>query len=126
MAQNVVERMGWFRTAVGAVLIAAPGPFLRLSRREPPTGASILLLRTIGIRDLVLGLGTVSAARSDGPDDVRRWSTATLTSDALDVVASVASWRSIGRLNSVAAAAVALVAVSGDIHALRTMHRDGD
>jgi hypothetical protein len=29
-------------------------------------------------------------------------------------------------LNSVAAAAVALVAVSGDIHALRTMHRDGD
>jgi hypothetical protein len=123
VTQTAVEKMGWFRTAVGAVLIAAPGPFLRLSRRKPPTGASILLLRTIGIRDLVLGLGTVAAARSEQSSDVRRWSAATLASDSLDMVASVASMRSIGRLNSVAAAAVALLAVSGDIQALRTTHR---
>jgi hypothetical protein len=105
------------------VLIAAPGPFLRLSRREAPTGASVLLLRTIGIRDLVLGLGTVAAARSEESSDVSRWSAATLASDSLDVVASVRSRRSIGRLNSAAAAAVALLAVAGDVQALRTMRR---
>jgi hypothetical protein len=118
-----VARMGWLRTAVGAALIAAPGPFLRLSRRERPTGASELLLRTIGIRDLVLGLGTVAAARSEEASDLRRWTTVTLASDSLDVVASVASIRSIGRLNSVAAAAVALLAVSGDIQARRNLLR---
>jgi hypothetical protein len=123
MTPMAVERMGWLRTAVGALLIAAPGPFLRMSRREPPTGASILLLRTIGIRDLVLGLGTVSAARSEESSDVRRWSAATLASDSLDVVASVASRRSIGRLNAAAAAAVALLAVAGDVQALRTKYR---
>ena len=115
--------MGWLRTAVGAALIAAPGPFLRLSRREQPTGASVLLLRTIGIRDLVLGLGTVAAARSEQAGDVRRWTTVTLASDSLDVLASVLSMRSIGKLNSVAAAATALVAVSGDIQARRTTDR---
>jgi hypothetical protein len=113
--------MGWLRTAAGAGLITAPGPFLRLSRREQPTGASLLLLRTIGIRDLVLGLGMVAAARSEDAEDLHRWTTATLASDSLDVVASVASIRSIGKLNSVGAAAVALLAVSGDIWAIRTI-----
>ena len=115
--------MGWFRAAVGAALIVAPAPFLRLSRRERPTGASVLLLRTIGIRDLVLGLGTVAAARSGPPSDLHRWTTVTLASDSLDVAASVASARSIGKLNAVAAAAVALLAVFGDIQARRTTHR---
>jgi len=121
VTQTVATRMGWLRTAVGAALISWPGPFLRLSRREEPTGASLLLLRTIGIRDLVLGLGMVSAARSEEMSDLRRWSTATLASDSLDAVASVASMPSIGRVNSTVAAAVALLAVAGDIHALRTI-----
>lgn len=113
--------MGWLRAGVGAALIAAPGIFLGLSRREAPTGASLLLLRTIGIRDLVLGLGTVAASRSESSVDSRRWTRVALASDSLDVVASVASWRTIGRVNSVAAAAVALVAVSGDVQALRSI-----
>jgi hypothetical protein len=113
--------MGWLRAAVGALLIALPGPFLALSRREPSTGAARLLLRTIGIRDLVLGLGTVAASRSDDADDVRRWTAVTLTSDSLDVVASVASRRSIGTVSSIAAAALAIVAVSGDIHVVRSI-----
>ncbi len=115
--------MGWLRAAVGLALIAAPDPVLRLSRREPPTGASILLLRTIGIRDLVLGLGTVAADRSGEPSECRRWTMATLASDALDVVASVGSMAAIGPVNSVAAATVALIAVGGDLHALRATNR---
>jgi hypothetical protein len=83
----------------------------------------MLLLRTIGIRDLALGLGTVAADRSGDTSELRRWTSTTLASDSLDVVASAVSMRGIGTVNSVAATAIALVAVSGDIHALRTIHR---
>ena len=54
--------MGLARTAVGVALMAAPSTALGLSRREPPTGASVLLLRTIGIRDFVIGIGTIWSA----------------------------------------------------------------
>jgi hypothetical protein len=113
--------MGWLRAAVGVALVVAPGPFLRLSGGEEPTGAAVLLLRTIGIRDLVLGLGTVAAAGSGEVRDSRRWASVTCASDSLDVVASIASMRSIGKANSVAAAAVALLAVAGDVQALSSL-----
>lgn len=118
--------MGWLRAAVGVTLIAAPGPFLRLSRREQPTGASMLLLRTIGIRDLVLGLGTVAATRSGDAGGVRGWVSTTLASDSLDVVASLASTTAIGAINAVAAATLALLAVAGDVQALRSIGRPGE
>jgi hypothetical protein len=93
---------------------------MRLAGDESPTGAALLLMRTIGIRDLVLGLGTVSAARSTDHSDTRRWVKATLASDTLDTVFSLAALRSIGRRDSLFAAALALGFVCGDIQALRT------
>ena len=112
------ERMGWLRAAVGVALIVAPGPPLRLSNRDGATGAARLLLRTIGIRDLVLGLDMVAAARSEDVSDARRWTMMTLASDSLDVVASVASRRSIGKRDSLVAAALALAFVVKDVHVL--------
>jgi hypothetical protein len=114
------ETMGWLRTAVGLALIAAPGVPMRLAGQDQPTGASMLLMRTIGIRDLVLGAGTVAAARSGVAADVRRWTTSALASDSLDVVASLASMRSIGKRDSVGAALLALIFVGGDLHARRS------
>ena len=115
--------MGWLRTAVGAALIVAPRVPMRFSGREEPTGASVLLMRTIGIRDLVLGLGTVTAARSDegadGNEGVRRWTSMAMTSDSIDTVVSLASFRSIGKRDSAAAAVLAFVFVCGDVLALR-------
>jgi hypothetical protein len=92
---------------------------MRLAGTEP-TGAALLLMRTIGIRDLMLGLGTVSAARSDDQSDARRWLKATLASDAIDTVVSLAALRSIGRRDSLIAAALAFAFVCGDLQALRT------
>jgi hypothetical protein len=92
---------------------------MRLSGREEPTAASLLLMRTIGIRDLVLGLGTVVAARSDVSGDVGRWHSATLASDSLDTVVSLASFRSIGKRDAWAAAALAFAFVCGDLQAGR-------
>lgn len=113
------ETMGWLRAAVGVALIVAPGVPLRLAGREEPAGASLLLMRTIGIRDLALGAGTVAAARSDEVADVRRWTEAALASDSLDTAASLASFRSIGKRDSLIAAALALTFVCGDLLARR-------
>jgi hypothetical protein len=112
--------MGRLRTAVGIALMAAPGAPMRLAGTESPTGAALLLMRTIGIRDLVLGLGTVSAARSNDHFDARRWVKATLMSDALDTVVSLAAIRSIGRRDALFAALLALGFVGGDLQALRS------
>jgi hypothetical protein len=93
---------------------------MRLAGTESPTGAALLLMRTIGIRDLVLGLGAVCAARSNDAADARRWTKAALASDALDTVVSLAALRSIGRRDSLFAAGLAFGFVYGDLQALQT------
>ena len=117
------ETMGWLRTAVGLALIAVPGAPMRLAGQQDPAGADLLLMRTIGIRDLVLGLGTVAAARSCDMTDLRRWTAAALASDSLDVAASLASFRSIGKRDSWSAAILALTFVCGDLQARRHIRR---
>lgn len=112
--------MGWLRTTVGVALMTAPGAPMRLAGTQSPTGTDLLLMRTIGIRDLVLGLGTVRAAQSTDESDAHRWMKATLASDLLDTVVSLAAMRSIGRRDSLFAAGLALVFVCGDLQALRT------
>ena len=111
--------MGWLRTAVGVALIAAPGAPLRMAGGEPPTGAALLLMRTIGVRDLVLGAGTVAAARDAGGDRSVPWTRATLASDALDTVLGILAVRSIGTRDATVAAGLAAVFVCGDLLALR-------
>ncbi len=117
------QGMGWLRTAVGVALIVAPGAPMRLAGTEP-SGASLLLMRTIGVRDLVLGLGSVAAARSGSAADSRRWMSMVLASDSLDTVIGLASFRSIGKRDSVASAALAFAFVCGDVRSLAT-GRDG-
>jgi hypothetical protein len=79
-----------------------------------------LLLRTVGIRDLALGIGTVSALRSGSPDDVQRWIRAGLISDVLDVSAGLASARTTG-LRGLSSALVA--APMGILDVLATFRR---
>ncbi len=62
-----------------------------------------LLLRTVGIRDLAVGAGTAWAAVSGSTDDLRRWLSAGLLSDALDVAAGVVSARTTGTRGLVSA-----------------------
>jgi hypothetical protein len=125
VAVTTGEIMGWLRTVVGASMVVAPAQFLRLSGREAPTPVSILLMRTIGIRDVVLGAGTVAASRSGDDGAARAWTSAGLASDSLDVVASVAAARAIGRAESAGAALAALVFATGDLLALGSLRRSG-
>jgi hypothetical protein len=115
---TMAERMGWLRAAVGVAMILVPRTVLGVSGREEITPTAILLLRTIGIRDLALGVGVVAGARS-GPEEARRWTRVAMASDSMDVAASLASRRSIGTRDALAATALAVVAVVGDTRALR-------
>jgi hypothetical protein len=114
--------MGAARLAVGLALMAAPAAAMRVSRREEPTGASVLLMRTIGIRDVVLGLGTIGAAQS-GDADVRRWLRIGLLSDSLDVVAGLVSARAIGTPEAVFAVGAAATFVGLDRWAINSLDR---
>lgn len=76
-----------------------------------------LLLRTVGIRDLAIGLGTVAAARSPSDGDLRRWIAAGLASDVLDVAAGLAGARTTG-LRSISSALIAAPMVGAGVYAL--------
>ena len=80
----------------------------------------VLLMRTVGIRDLALGLGTVHAARSGSTREVRRWVGAGLVSDALDVAAGLASARTTG-VRGVLSALIASPMVAADAWALSAL-----
>ena len=73
----------------------------------------------MGIRDLALGFGGLSAARRGSEAEARRWTAIGAASDCLDVVASLASARMIGRRESVGAALTAGTFVVADLVALR-------
>ena len=113
--------MGLARAVVGAALMAAPSTALRLSRREPPTGASVLLLRTIGIRDLVIGIGTMWAASTGDEDDARRWLRVGLSSDGMDALTGLLSAPTIGAAEAIASAGAALTFVGLDLWAIRSV-----
>ncbi len=113
--------MGLPRTAVGVALVAAPSTALGFSRRETRTGASVLLLRTIGIRDVVIGLGTVLAARSGSERDARHWLHMGLTSDGMDAITGLLSRRSIGAVEAIGSGGVALAFVGLDLWAIRAL-----
>jgi hypothetical protein len=115
--------IGWLRIVVGVVLGAAPGPFLRATTDGEPPGSLLLFTRTVGIRDLAMGAGTLAALKTGTPDDVRRWIAAGLTSDTLDLAASLVSAPLVGKRGALIATAVTLPVVAADIWALTHLDR---
>jgi hypothetical protein len=110
--------IGWLRVAVGVALGAAPGPLLKGSTGEGPSGSMLLLTRTVGIRDLVIGAGTISALRSGETRDLRRWAVVGLTSDVLDALAGLVSVRLLGRRRALVATGVTLPVIAAGLWGL--------
>ncbi len=105
------------RLCAGVALSVAPIACLRWEREVPPDSSMVLLMRTVGIRDLALGFGTAHAARARSADDLRRWIGAGLLSDVLDVAAGFASSRTTG-MRGVSSALIASPMVALDLWAL--------
>ncbi len=104
------------RVAAGLVLGGKPETFLRFEPQIRGTSMP-LLLRTVGIRDLAIGVGTAAAARSLSDGDLRRWLAAGLASDVLDVAAGVAGARTTG-FRSISSALIAAPMVAAGVYAL--------
>ena len=111
------------RLAAGVALSTSPERFLR---REPAVaGTSMpLLLRTVGIRDLAVGVGTAAAFRSSSGEDLRGWIAAGLLSDALDVAAGVAGSRTTG-MRALSSSLMAAPMVAAGLYVLASAKRTG-
>ncbi len=115
--RTLATTLATVRLAAGAALGSSPQRFLG---REPRVAGSSmpLTLRTVGIRDLAVGLGTAASLRSGTEADLRRWVWAGAVSDALDVVAGLAATRET-RGRSLLSVAMAVPMVVADAYALR-------
>jgi hypothetical protein len=75
--------------------------------------------RALGARDIALGLGALTALQrpADEPGSACAWIAAGALSDALDVVASLSSWRELPRISrwlvAVSAGGAALAGAAG-------------
>ncbi len=120
------------RVALGVTALAFPSVPAR-----PWVGASAddltaqVFGRALGGRDLALGLGALAAlqapAASAGAGSARAWVAAGALSDALDVVASVVSWRELPRVTRwLVAASAGGAALAGAAGALTLGPKDPD
>ncbi len=112
---GMLRAVGVARLLVGVALIAAPR---RIGRNEDPGAA--LLMRTIGIRDLVIGAGTATAPEAG----IAAWGRAALASDGLDVVAGSLAAPRIGAGAGLLAALLPLPFVLVGAVALRRARHD--
>jgi len=79
------------RVAVGAAMILAPSRIF-----SPGSGTETLLMRTIGIRDVVLGSGACAAWARGEEGELQRWATVALASDGGDFVTGLRSTPLVG------------------------------
>ena len=106
-----IQAMGVLRAAVGVALLAAPKA---IGRNDDATSA--LLMRTIGVRDLVLGVG---AATASGAAAVH-WGKAVLASDSIDVIVGTAAIPKVGIRGGLTAALLPVPFALADVWALRS------
>ena len=102
--------MGVVRALVGVSMLAAPR---LIGRNNNPS--FVLLMRTIGVRDLVLGIGAATAA----PLAQEHWGRAVLASDAIDVAVGTLAIPTAGAAGGLVAALLPVPFVAADVWALR-------
>jgi hypothetical protein len=87
----ILALVGAARVGVGAAMILAPSRFF-----PPGSGTETLLMRTIGIRDVMLGSGACAAWARGEEGELRRWATVGLFSDGADFVTGLRSKPLVG------------------------------
>lgn len=126
MRMSASGAAGWVRVGVGVLLAAAPQMFVDRFVEDESTGTLVLFARTIGVRDLALGLGTLGAERSGNTADLQRWVRAGLISDSLDFLFGLASTRLIGRAGVAKATATVVPVIALDLLGLRKLAASTD
>jgi hypothetical protein len=112
--QDIARGLGWLRILLGLMLFFMPRFSTRRWTGEEPEGAPTdLAVRGMGVRDVAIGAGIVTAIDRGAP--VKGWLEASAMSDAGDALGTLFSWRGLGRprgvmwfATEVASAALAL------------------
>ena len=88
-ARQLAETVAWGRIAVGITALVAPTLPLRpwVGRDFAWQPRAKLLARSLGARDLALGIGVILALKHDGP--VRGWVEGSGVADAGDVLSTL-------------------------------------
>jgi hypothetical protein len=99
LVRRSARLVAWGRVGIGLTAVAAPTLMARPWIGPPAEGAAgRLLARTMGGRDLALGLGALRAlARSD--QEARPWVALGGMADAVDALASLVSFRTLPRVS---------------------------
>lgn len=118
---RTVRVIAFLRAAFGLALTVKTAEMLRVMVRNEEHGGSLFLFaRTVGIRDLVLGAGTLAASFA-GVEDTRRWATVCLVSDVIDTASGALSSRYVGPGGAAAATAASIPFVAGGAWSLRNL-----
>lgn len=104
------------RCAVGVAMLFKPG--LAEATEQPQK----LLVQTIGIRDLVVGTGTLRQLQRDGGADPS-WTRMGLTSDLTDTVLAAVSFRALGKRAGLIALLAPAPFIAAGSYALRVENR---
>ena len=126
MRMSASRATAWIRVGVGLLLTAAPQMFVDRFVEDESSGTLVLFARTVGVRDLALGLGTLAAERSGNPTELQRWVRAGLVSDSLDFLFGLASTRLIGRAGVAKATATVVPVIAFDLLGLRKLAASTD
>jgi hypothetical protein len=109
--RSLARTNGLGRAVIGATLIAAPSAVAApwVGKDELSDGAK-LFARSLGARDLALGLGVVLAMKEDAP--VRGWLEGAALADVVDAAATLIAWKKLppqGRAGVLAIATVSAI-----------------
>ena len=123
-SNSILALVAAARVGVGAAMILAPSRFF-----SPGSGAETLLMRTIGIRDVVLGSGTCAAWARGDEAETKRWAALGLISDSADFVTGLRSKPLVGSrsalIATLAPAPFVAAAVLGFVRSTRRLESSG-
>ena len=106
--RSLARTNGLGRAVIGATLIVAPSVVAKpwIGEDELSDGAK-LFGRSLGARDLALGLGVLLAMKEDAP--VRGWLEASALADLVDAGATLVHWKKLPPQGRAAVLAIATV-----------------
>lgn len=94
--EDLARGLGWIRVIAGVVLFLFPGLATKTWTGDNPDDAPTnLAVRGMGVRDVAIGAGLLSAMERGAP--VRGWLEAGAMVDAGDALGTLFSWRGLGK-----------------------------
>jgi hypothetical protein len=114
-ARTVLIIVAALRALVGVSIMTLAKRALAWRAKGAPDGSAVLALRIIGVRDLLIGLGTLSAASDE--KQLVRWSAVGCANDIADAVIAGKSASLIGKGTAALTASGSLPFVAAEVWA---------